>query len=318
MPRWARLATKSAPVVNALLGVRLFERFALLVGGMDTRRQIPRFARRTFSSRWHSRTPLAGDARLTRERATKVLLWGDTFSDNFSPEILRATTNLLESAGYEVIMPPDVCCGLTWITTGQLETARKKLAAVVDALHPYVERGIPVLGVEPSCTAVLRSDLRELLPNDDRAQAVSHAVRTVAELLTDPPPTGPGAAWLAPDLTGVDVLVQPHCHQHSVMGFSRDVALLENLGATVKALAGCCGLAGNFGMEAGHYDVSVKVAQNALLPALASLRPDTVFLADGLSCRTQAEQLGGVKGLHLAQLLAGEYPQPKPMAVVGK
>jgi Fe-S oxidoreductase len=246
------------------------------------------------------------------------MLWGDTFSDNFSPEILHATTGLLESAGYEVLMPPDVCCGLTWITTGQLETARKKLAAVVDALHPYVERGIPVLGVEPSCTAVLRSDLRELLPDDDRAHAVSQAVRTLAELLTDPPPNGPGSSWLAPDLTGVDVLVQPHCHHHSVMGFSRDVALLESLGATVKALAGCCGLAGNFGMEAGHYDVSVKVAQNALLPALTSLRPDTVFLADGLSCRTQAEQLGAVKGLHLAQLLAGEYPKPKPVAAAGR
>ncbi len=304
MPRWARLATRISPLVNRLLRVRLFEQTALLVGGMDTRRHIPRFASATFSSQWKRRSRESIAAQIASSRGGKVLLWGDTFSDNFAPAILHATVELLESAGYEVLMPPDVCCGLTWITTGQLDTARHKLTGVVDALHPFAEQGIPILGVEPSCTAVLRSDLLELLPDDRRALSVSRAVRTLAELLTEPAPIGPPSDWVRPNLQGVDVLVQPHCHQHSVMGFDRDVALLEGLGATVTALAGCCGLAGNFGMEAGHYEVSVKVAENALLPALAAMTSDTVFLADGLSCRTQADQLAGVQGLHLAQLLA--------------
>ena len=308
MPRWARLGSRFAPIVNRLLSVRVFEQAALLVGGMDTRRHIPRFASGSFSSQWKRRLAANSDSESITSRAGQVLLWGDTFSDNFSPAILSATVDLLESAGYEVIMPPDVCCGLTWITTGQLDTARRKLAGVVDALHPFAERGVPILGVEPSCTAVLRSDLLELIPNDARAIVVSKAVRTLAELLTEAAPIGPPVGWVRPDLTGVDVLVQPHCHQHSVMGFDRDVALLQGLGATVTALAGCCGLAGNFGMEAGHYDVSVKVAENALLPALAAKASDTVFLADGLSCRTQADQLGGVQGIHLAQLLASGLP----------
>jgi FAD/FMN-containing dehydrogenase/Fe-S oxidoreductase len=303
MPRWARLGSRLAPVVNRLLSVRALEQTALFVGGMDTRRRIPRFAV-PFRSRWARRAPAWADGRRTRPASQQVLLWGDTFSDNFSPAILAATADLLEAAGYEVLMPPDVCCGLTWITTGQLDTARRKLAGVVDALHPFVERGIPILGVEPSCTAVLRSDLLELLPGDERAAGVSRAVHTLAELLSAPAPVGPPADWARPDLSGVDVLVQPHCHQHSVMGFERDRALLEGLGATVTALAGCCGLAGNFGMERGHYEVSVQVAENALLPALRGKAASTVFLADGLSCRTQADQLGGVEGIHLAQLLA--------------
>lgn len=296
LPRWARLGTRFGSIVNLLLSARPLERFALFAGGMDTRRRIPRFATTPFRTTWRRRARAA-------PRAAKVVLWGDTFSDNFSPEILAATLELLEAAGYEVLMPPDVCCGLTWITTGQLDTARRKLADLVDALHPFAAQGIPILGVEPSCTAVLRSDLLELLPGDERATGVSQSVVTLAELLATAP-----RDWSRPDLTGVDVLVQPHCHQHSVMGFQRDRALLESLGATVTELAGCCGLAGNFGLERGHYDVSVLVAENALLPALRLKADETVFLADGLSCRTQADQLGGVAGIHLAELLQRHAP----------
>jgi Fe-S oxidoreductase len=129
-------------------------------------------------------------------------------------------------------------------------------------------------------------------------------VRTLAELLQSRRAGG----WTPPDLTGVDVLVQPHCHQHAEMGFRADLDLLTSSGATVRALAGCCGLAGNFGMEAGHYDVSVAVAEQALLPALREARPGTLLLADGFSCRTQAADLAGVEGQHLAQLLAAHLP----------
>src|SRR5690625_2345359 len=128
----------------------------------------------------------------------------------------------------------------------------------------------------------------------------------LAELLTAPAPLGPGEDWQPPSLEGVEVVAQPHCHHHSVMGWDADAAILARAGATVTRLAGCCGLAGNFGMEKGHYDVSVQVAENALLPALREADAQTVYLADGYSCRTQAEQLAGRHGIHLAQLLAGE------------
>ena len=143
---------------------------------------------------------------------------------------------------------------------------------------------------------MLRSDLADLFPADLRAAAVAAATRTLAELLTAPPPLGPGPQWAPPDLAGTEIIAQPHCHHYSVMGYGADQALLSAAGATVTTLAGCCGLAGNFGMEKGHYEVSAAVAELALLPALRGAAPGTVFLADGFSCRTQARQLGGVRG----------------------
>jgi FAD/FMN-containing dehydrogenase/Fe-S oxidoreductase len=315
MPRWARLATRAPRLANALLAVRPLERLVLVAGGMDGRRRIPRFAH-PFRAWWRRRE--AGGAGETRIAGTapanaaadaaaskRVLLWVDTFSDNFSPAIGRAAVAVLEGAGYEVIVPgEEVCCGLTWITTGQLPAARRRLAHLVEVFHPYAAEGVPILGLEPSCTALLRSDLLELLPGDRRAADIARSTYTLAELLAADEPVGPGAGWRGPDLTGSTFVVQPHCHQHAVMGFGADERLLASLGATTTVLAGCCGLAGNFGMERGHYDVSVAVAENALLPALRDAPEGSVLLADGLSCRTQADQLGGVRGVHLAEVLA--------------
>jgi Fe-S oxidoreductase len=234
-----------------------------------------------------------------------VVLWADSFSDAFDPEVPQAALTVLGQAGYQVIVPErPACCGLTWISTGQLDGARRRLRALLDILGPYAEAGIPIVGLEPSCTAVLRSDLADLFPGDSRAAAVAAATRTLAELLTAPPPLGPGPQWAPPDLAGTQIIAQPHCHHYSVMGYGADQALLSAAGATVTTLAGCCGLAGNFGMEKGHYEVSTAVAELALLPALRGAAPGTVFLADGFSCRTQADQLGGVRGTHLAQIFA--------------
>jgi Fe-S oxidoreductase len=217
---------------------------------------------------------------------------------------------VLGQAGYQTIVPErSACCGLTWISTGQLDGARRRLSALLDVLGPYAGAGIPIVGLEPSCTAVLRSDLGDLFPGDPRAAAVAEATRTLAELLSAPPPLGPGPQWSPPDLAGLEIIAQPHCHHYSVMGYGPDRALLAAAGATVTTLAGCCGLAGNFGMEQGHYDVSAAVAELALLPALRDAAPGTVFLADGFSCRTQAGQLGGVRGRHLAEILASP-PRP--------
>lgn len=301
LPRWARLAGPVAPLVNAALRLPGVAKAALLVGGMDTRRSIPAFARRPFHASRDRRGVAAGDTARAR-----VLLWADSFSDAFSPDIPRAAIDVLAAAGITAVLPPEPqCCGLTWISTGQLDGARRRLTALVDAFHPYVAGGVPIVGLEPSCTAVLRSDLLEILPDDERARDVARNTFTVAEVLTGRTPVRPDPAWVPPRIDGTRIVVQPHCHHHAVMGFAADAELLEEMGATVTKLAGCCGLAGNFGMERGHYDVSVAVAENALLPALRAADPDTVLLADGFSCRTQAEQLGGASGVHLAQLIAG-------------
>jgi Fe-S oxidoreductase len=165
-------------------------------------------------------------------------------------------------------------------------------------LAPALNEGIPIVGLEPSCTAVLRSDLAALLPSDPRATRVKAATKTLAELLrsTD--------GWTPPRMDGVHGVAQPHCHHHAVLGWDADAALLAEAGAEVEAVGGCCGLAGNFGVERGHYDVSVAVAETKLLPAVRAAAPDSVVLADGFSCRTQLDQLAHNQGQHLAELLA--------------
>ena len=228
-----------------------------------------------------------------------ALVWADSFSQTLDGTGARAVVDVLEANGFAPIVAPDACCGLTWITTGQLTGAKKHLASLLGVLAPFAAAGITIVGVEPSCTAVLRDDLMDLLPDDPRSALVSGATHTLAEVLS----AVPASSRNLPSLEGVEIVAQPHCHHYSVMGWDTDQALLESLGAHVTRLEGCCGLAGNFGMEAGHYDLSVAVASHSLLPSL-SAQPDAVYLADGFSCRTQAAQLAGRRGVHLATLLA--------------
>jgi Fe-S oxidoreductase len=155
-----------------------------------------------------------------------------------------------------------------------------------------------VVGIEPSCLAALRKDAADLLPHDPRAERLGSATKTLAELLTS------AEGWTPPDLSRVIGVAQPHCHHHAVLGWGNDALLLTRAGAQIRRVGGCCGLAGNFGVEEGHYEVSVKVAETALLPALAAAPGEAVVLADGYSCRTQIDDLAGVSAIHLAQLLA--------------
>jgi FAD/FMN-containing dehydrogenase/Fe-S oxidoreductase len=288
LPRWTRLARIAPGVARATLSA-----------GIDPRRPLPLPARRPATpARLRAMTAAASPAAPARGR---VVLWADSFTRAFSPEVAEAAAAVLAEAGFEVTAPgKTACCGLTWISTGQLSGARARLRAAVDQLAGYAEQGMTIVGLEPSCTAVLRGDLTELLPGDPRARAVAGATRTLAETLLG---GDPDVSWLTGRLAGRQVIAQPHCHQHAVLGYDADLAVLRAAGAQVRALAGCCGLAGNFGMESGHYEVSVAVAEQALLPALRSAAAGTVLLADGFSCRTQAAQLAGWPGLHLAQLL---------------
>jgi FAD/FMN-containing dehydrogenase/Fe-S oxidoreductase len=296
LPRWARLASGAPRLANATLRNGTLADLAKRLGGIDARRPLPQFAAQSFR-KW-----FAGHSGPT---GIPVLLWVDTFTNHFTPEVGQAAVRVLEAAGYSVeITRQPVCCGLTWISTGQLDAARRQLRRTLDALDPALRAGIPIVGLEPSCTAVLRGEITDLLPEDPRARGVRSATRTLAELLTE------NGTWAPPDLAGVRAVAQPHCHHHAVMGWDTDSALLARAGAEVDAVGGCCGLAGNFGVERGHYDVSRAVAETALLPAVRKAAPDTVLLADGFSCRTQLDQLGHVTGTHLAQLLASRLEDP--------
>ena len=333
-----------ARIANVVMSLVPLRSLAFRIIGLDPRRGMPALQSGTFTAWARRRNLLAGnvpasassvpisearerdaapassDSAREREGATAssmsgstvlngprdpggrpyALVWADSFSQTLDDTGARAVVDVLEANGFAPIVAPDACCGLTWITTGQLTGAKKHLTSLLSVLSPFAASGIPIVGVEPSCTAVLRDDLLDLLPEDPRSALVSGATRTLAEVLS----AVPASARRLPSLEGVEIVAQPHCHHYSVMGWDTDQALLESLGARVTRLEGCCGLAGNFGMEAGHYDLSVAVASHSLLPTLHA-QPDAVYLADGFSCRTQAAQLAGRGGVHLATLLAG-------------
>lgn len=303
LPRWTKLATISsfaAKAANKVMSVEPIKKTVFSLAGVDSTRSMPKLAEQRFS-RWARRAGLESTIETDRKY---VMLWADSFSETLDTGGAKAMVDVLERAGYTVLVPKKpVCCGLTWITTGQLDGARAQLLELLGELAPFAKNGIPIVGVEPSCTAVLRDDLPELLADDPRSMIVAENTYTLAELLLAPAPLGPEKLRL-PDLTGTKIVAQPHCHHYSVMGWKTDSELLARTGAEVVELSGCCGMAGNFGMEKGHADVSRKVAENALLPALRE-SPDAVFLADGFSCRTQAEGLAGRDGVHIATLLSG-------------
>ncbi|MFD9477505.1 MULTISPECIES: FAD-binding and (Fe-S)-binding domain-containing protein [Streptomyces] len=300
LPLLSRAASLAPGPVNAVLG----SPFAPLVkrlGGIADQRALPRFADRTFLSWFRGRRPKGDGYR------GPVMLWVDSFNNHFSPEVLQAAVAVLENAGFTVRVPDGTqCCGLTWISTGQLGVAQRIARRTAAALGPATRAGVPVVGLEPSCTATLRSDLPELLGRDEDTRSLAGATLTLAELLTQR-----AGGWQPPEIRARS-LSQTHCHQHATSGFDADAALLRRMGVDNTVLdSGCCGLAGNFGFERGHHEVSTAVGELVLLPAVRSAAADTYILADGFSCRTQITQRTNRRGTHLAQLIAEALP-PAP------
>ena len=294
LPLWARLAAHAPVPVNFLTRSPLAPLLKRL-GGVAAQRDIPPFATERFTDWFARREPGRAGTR------GAVLLWPDTFTNNFDPHIGIAAVHVLEAAGFEVRLPHrTLCCGLTLISTGQLGIAKRVLRRTVAAMREEIRAGTPVVGLEPSCTAVFRTDAPELLPGDEDVRRLSMQTMTLAELLGQRAPD-----WVPPPVNR-RAIVQKHCHQHAVMGFDADRALLERSGVDVDVLdSGCCGLAGNFGFERGHYEVSIACAERVLLPAVRRADLETVLLADGFSCRTQVEQARtGRQAVHLAELLA--------------
>ncbi|MBQ0953531.1 FAD-binding and (Fe-S)-binding domain-containing protein [Streptomyces sp. RK76] len=320
LPVWLRWAARArvAPVVNALASVRPLAAVAKRLGGIAGEREVPRLAGETFSRWWRGRRRgPAGTGDL-------VVLWPDTFTEHLSPSVGRAAVRVLEAAGLRVALPPTlrgravvgdgtsrsalalltarrggrVCCGLTYVSTGQLDRARAVMRRTLDLMAPVLETSAPVVVLEPSCAAALRTDLPELLHDDPRAARLAARVLTFAEALERHAPD-----WTPPQVN-LPAVGQTHCHQHAVLGDAADRRLRESAGLTGELSGGCCGLAGNFGFEDGHYEVSAACAEDQLLPAVREAPDGAVVLADGFSCRTQLEQLAGVRGRHLAEVLA--------------
>lgn len=291
LPMWLRAVSVAPRVANFFSRRRWAAGPLKRLGGIAAERDLPTFATVPF-------TRARRDLRRWATGERRVVLWPDSFNNYLTPDVLEAATEVLTAAGYDVVLPDrGVCCGLTWVSTGQLDVAKRVLQRTLTVLRPYLEAGYEVAGLEPSCTALFRGDLAALLPGDPVGELLASRTRTFAELLADAPKP------LEVSLD-VETITQVHCHQHAVLGFAADEAAMAAAGVRNTTLdSGCCGLAGNFGFEKGHYEVSKAVAEDRLLPAVREAAESTVVLSDGFSCRTQIAQESGRQAVHLAELL---------------
>ena len=325
---WASLASKAPGLVNLATQLPFLSDITKLIGGVPPQRRIPPFAPETFKQ-WFFRTSRGGLIRPPRERdrasstpesrmwnespdqpwksgdnnrasAPEVLLWADTFNNHFLPSTAKAAVEVLETAGFQVLVPrANLCCGRPLYDFGMLDRAERLLLEILDQLEPEIEAGIPVIGLEPSCVAVFRDELTNLFPHDARAQSLSRQTFLLSEFLEQR--LIPGATL--PQLNRKAVL-HGHCHHKSIMKMTAEESLLRRLGVDFTAPApGCCGMAGSFGFHAEHYDVSQAIGELELLPAIRQTPPDWLVIADGFSCREQIAQNSNRRALHLAEVL---------------
>lgn len=289
---WARLASKMPRLANFLTQAPGLNWLAKKAARIAPQRKLPSFAAQTFKE-WFRRRPVKNNF------LQEVILWPDTFTNHFYPEIGKAAVRALEYAGFRVKLPPEnLCCGRPLYDQGMLGPAKEYLEEILNALKMDLEKGISVIGLEPSCVAVFRDELIRLFPGDQTAGLLSRQSFFFAEFLERK------AAHVSWPKFPRKAVIQGHCHQHTLAGMNSDRNIYEKLGLDFHVLdAGCCGMAGSFGFEKDHYDVSVKAAELGLLPALEKTEPDTLIISDGFSCREQIRQLSGKKPVHLAEVL---------------
>ncbi|WP_207400660.1 FAD-binding and (Fe-S)-binding domain-containing protein [Actinomadura roseirufa] len=308
LPLWSRLGTavpRASRLVNAVLARKPLAAAVKRAAGVEPRRPMIRFADRTLRRTLRSgRSGRSGRGGARYGRAGTVVLWPDTFTEHHAPEAGLAAVEVLDALGYRVLVPPGrVCCGLTWHSTGQLGTARRVLRRTLAVLRPALDAGFPIVGLEPSCTVMLRDEAPELLPDDPGAARLAELTVTLAELVA-----GHGGDWPFGTLDAPAV-AQPHCHQEAKGSYAPDLAVLKRLGVRTDVVeAGCCGLAGDFGYTPGHWEVSQGCAERELYPKVRAA-DGALILADGFSCRTQIEQGTGRRALHLAQVLQRALPR---------
>ncbi|MFL5815155.1 MAG: FAD-binding and (Fe-S)-binding domain-containing protein [Bdellovibrionia bacterium] len=292
---WAIIASKMPRLVNFFTQTPGFSFVAKALSGMAPQRQIPKFAEQTFKALYRkrgTRNPLG----------QKIILWPDTFNNYFHPNTAMAAVEVLEAAGYQVIAPEmHLCCGRPLYDYGMLGLAKIYLRRVLSTLRSEIEAGVPIVGLEPSCVAVFRDELKEMLPNDLNAKRLSEQCFLLSEFLDQKAPD-----FRVPKLKR-KALIHGHCHHKSVLKFKSENSILSKIGLDHEILdSGCCGMAGSFGFEKekDRYEVSMKVGERVLLPAVRKAPADTLIVSDGFSCRTQIEQATDRKALHMAEVLA--------------
>jgi FAD/FMN-containing dehydrogenase/Fe-S oxidoreductase len=319
---WARLAALTPSLVNFVNQAPILSNVVKRFIGIAPARTIPAFAQETFKS-WFQKTrgrsgPRGRQSDGGAPRTSDVLLWPDTFNNFFHPETAKAAVRVLEYAGFNVIVPKiDLCCGRPLYDYGMLDTAKRWLAQILRVLREPIEAGTPVIGLEPSCTAVFRDELTEMFPRNEDARRLQKQTFTLDEFLMKHAPD-----FRVPKLQR-KALVHGHCHHHAIMKTICELELLKEMGVDFRHPAsGCCGMAGAFGFERDHYDVSIACGERVLLPEVRNEPRDTVIIADGFSCREQVRQMTDRVPLHVAQVLemainegprgpSGNFPERK-------
>jgi FAD/FMN-containing dehydrogenase/Fe-S oxidoreductase len=288
----ARLASRMPALANLLSQREPLATVGKRLAGITPQRKAPPFAGEAFTS-WFARQPQAGGTE-------RVLLWPDTFTNFFEPQIAIAATEVLRAAGLQVVIPGrPLCCGRPLYDYGMLNLARRQLRQLLDSMREEIRRGTRVVALEPSCGAVFRDELANMLPNDQDAKRLAKLTCSLGELLDER-----GERWDAPVLRR-RALVHAHCHQKATADTAADLRVLDRLGVSYEELnAGCCGLAGSFGYEQGEpYEVSMKAGERVLLPAVRDAPDDAMIITDGFSCRHQIEHGSKRRALHLAEVV---------------
>jgi FAD/FMN-containing dehydrogenase/Fe-S oxidoreductase len=308
---WARVASRMPGIANFFTHAPLFNNVAKLMAGVAPQREMPVFAPQPFKEWFHKR-----GSRNTGQ--PRVILWPDTFNNYLHPETAKAAVEVLEAAGYQVEVPEQsLCCGRPLYDHGMLTTAKWLLRQILETLGPQIAEGVPIVGLEPSCVAVFRDELLNFFPNDENAWRLSKQTFLLSEFLATKVPD------FHPPKLHRKALVHGHCHQKAIMRMKADEEILKKLGLDFEILdSGCCGMAGAFGFEKEHYDVSIKCGERVLLPAVRSAASDTLIIANGFSCQEQIAQTTERRALHLAQVIqmamhggdsetAGAFPETK-------
>ena len=300
MPWWAHLASFAPDLANIPSQTPLLRDVLKGIIGVAPERKLPPFARTPFK-RWFKR-------RGSRNPGGKpVVLWADTWNNYFKPETAQAAVEILELAGYQVIVPETaLCCGRPLYDFGMLGLARTLLHEVLDALRLHVRAGVPVVGLEPSCVSVLKGELHEMLPHDTDGRRLGELTSMLGDFLAE------RAGHVKFPKLERKAIVHGHCHHKSVLGFENETKILERLALDFEVLdSGCCGMAGSFGFEAGeHYDVSMKCGERVLLPRVREASPEALIVNDGFSCREQIQETTSRQALHLAQVIKMAYDRP--------
>ncbi len=289
---WARIATRIPGLANFMTHAPILSQIGKAVMGIARERTIPTFAKESFTHWFQKRAVRNADK-------PKIMLWADTFNNYFFPDVCKAAVEVLEDAGYQVTIPAEsLCCGRPVYDWGMLNEAQRLWQHNLSVLRPQIEDETPIVGLEPSCVAAFRDELVGLYPDDSAAKRLSQQTYMLSEFLMQK------VEDYQPPRLEAKALVHGHCHHKSVIGMKDETALLKKMGLDFELLdSGCCGMAGAFGFEKDHYDVSIKAGERVLLPRVRHADDSTLIIANGFSCREQIEQTTERQGLHIAQVM---------------